>query len=477
MNKINRRDFLSLAGSGVALAVLPGGCGKEEDSAAKLFKRTKPTDVKVLVIGIDGATFDIIGPMVKAGRLGQFKRLMESGTYSRFLSQKPMLSPCLWTTIATGHNRTEHGILHFIPKARNNEEKTRLISTNDRQRLALWNIVSAFKKSIGSVGWWVTWPAEPVHGQIVSDRVAHSRWKSWIGSPSQKRLTYPSELFDSVKHLIVDPLSPPMEEIDRLVQLTTEEKEEMLAAKKAIFRHWLSVFKFGYCAQRTYENIGLHILQQEQPDLNMLFLIAVDPVCHTFWHYFKPEQFKEKVDPAMAKRLGKLIPAMYEHNDRYLSKLLPKIDSDTVVIMVSDHGFQSTGRLPTKTSVMDYRRWGINRVEDLDKPVNVGTSGRHQINGMFIASGGPIMRGAKFKMQPSIADITPTILALMGMPVGKDMVGRVLEEIIDPKFWGAHPVRYIDSYEKYIEQQKLGYATEAGEERQLDYLRSIGYIK
>lgn len=477
MDKINRRDFLEFVGAGAAWAVLPGGCGKEDDSMAGLFKRTRTTNLKVLVIGIDGATFDIIGPMVKAGRLGQFKGLMETGTYSRFLSQKPMFSPCLWTTMATGHNRTEHGILHFISKAGNDKERTRLISTDDRKRLALWNIVSAFKKSVGSVGWWVTWPAEHINGQIVSDRVAHSRWKSWIGSQSQKRLTYPSELFDRVKHLIVDPLNPPMEEIDRLVQLTNEEKEEMLAARKAIFRHWLSVFKFGYCAQRSYENIAMHMLEEGQPDLNLIFLIAVDPVCHTFWHYFKPEQFREKVDPAMAKRLGKLVPAMYEHNDRYLSELLPRIDSDTVVIMVSDHGFKPTGKLPGKTSVMDYRRWGINQVEELDRPVNVGMSGRHQLNGMFIASGGPIIRGAKFKMQPSIADITPTILALMGMPVGKDMVGRVLEEIIDPGFWAANPVRYIDSYEKYIERQDLGYEIEAGEERHLDYLRSLGYVK
>ena len=51
---MNRRDFLSLVGSGAAWAVLPGGCGKKEDSAAKLFKRTKPTNLKVLVVGIDG---------------------------------------------------------------------------------------------------------------------------------------------------------------------------------------------------------------------------------------------------------------------------------------------------------------------------------------------------------------------------------------------------------------------------------------
>ena len=88
--------------------------------------------------------------------------------------------------------------------------------------------------------------------------------------------------------------------------------------------------------------------------------------------------------------------------------------------------------------MVDYRRLGINRIEKLDRPVTVGMSGIHHIDGTFIASGGPIMRGARFKTQPSIADITPTILALMGLPVGRDMAGRVLEEIINPEFLVLH---------------------------------------
>jgi hypothetical protein len=127
--------------------------------------------------------------------------------------------------------------------------------------------------------------------------------------------------------------------------------------------------------------------------------------------------------------------------------------------------------------MVDYRPLGINRVEKLVRPVTVGMSGIHHIDGTLIASGGPIIPGAKFKVQPSIVDITPTILALMGLPVGKDMAGRVLKEIIDPKFITNHPITYIDSYENYIERHQYVESVSADEDVQLDYLRSIGYVE
>ncbi|MHC4158433.1 MAG: alkaline phosphatase family protein [Planctomycetota bacterium] len=477
MEDINRRDFFRFLVYGGALSILGDGCRRKRSSATKVFESVKPTALRILLIGIDGATLDIIEPMVKAGRLSQFKRLMEQGTYARLRSQTPMFSPALWTTIATGHNRDRHNITHFLSHESYGSEMPELISAVDRKTLALWNIVSAFKKTVGVNGWWVTWPAEPLRGKLVSDRVAHSRWKTWTNSRANTNLTYPSKLFEQIKRLIVDPTHPPMEEIEALVQLTELERSEILAAKKPIFAHGLSVSKFGYCAQRTYENIALDMLEQEQNDLNMIFLIAIDPICHTFWHYYRPEQFPRGVDLSKANRLGKFIPAIYEHNDIYLADLLSKIHSNTVVIVVSDHGFQGSGRLPGKMGMVDYRPLGINRVEKLVRPVTVGMSGIHHIDGTLIASGGPIIPGAKFKVQPSIVDITPTILALMGLPVGKDMAGRVLKEIIDPKFITNHPITYIDSYENYIERHQYVESVSADEDVQLDYLRSIGYVE
>jgi predicted AlkP superfamily phosphohydrolase/phosphomutase len=72
-------------------------------------------------------------------------------------------------------------------------------------------------------------------------------------------------------------------------------------------------------------------------------------------------------------------------------------------------------------------------------------TGIHKLNGVLIAAGGPILPGVRFETQPTIADVTPTVLALMGLPVARDMSGRVLTEMIDPEFLARHPVQTIAS--------------------------------
>jgi len=290
-----------------------------------------------------------------------------------------------------------------------------------------------------------------------------------------RRLAYDgSELPDELRPLVVDPMHPPLEELARLVELTPAERDEMLAAETPIPFHGPSVMKFGFCQQLTYERVALELLGRGQPDLALVFLIAVDPISHTFWHYYEPEKFDGEVDPALAARLGKAIPAIYEHDDEALGRLLAAVADDTVVLVVSDHGFRASGVLPRETREADLRVFGIDHSERLERPVNVGMTGVHKLNGVLIAAGGPILRDARFRTQPTVADVAPTVLALMGLPVPQDMSGRVLEEMIDPDFLALHPLRRIDSYESVIPRPRLE-VPEADQELHRSYLKALGY--
>ena len=73
------------------------------------------------------------------------------------------------------------------------------------------------------------------------------------------------------------------------------------------------------------------------------------------------------------------------------------IDDDTVVLIVSDHGFKASGSLPRATNNMDLRFFGIDKSEPLERPVNVGMTGVHRENGVLVAAGGPIRVGAEFE--------------------------------------------------------------------------------
>ena len=128
------------------------------------------------------------------------ERLMEGGSYGPLLSMDPMISPRIWTTIATGEMPEEHGIVGFTNAAG--------VPVNARMRRtpALWEIVSAYGGVSAINGWYVTWPTDDVRGYMVSDRV-HSLLRgvtqirhSVEGEPTNERLAQFGEFsFDAAE--------------------------------------------------------------------------------------------------------------------------------------------------------------------------------------------------------------------------------------------------------------------------------------
>ena len=111
-----------------------------------------------------------------------FAKLIEGGTRSVLMSEKPMRSPALWTTIATGQPRATHRIFDFVtgswywPKAER-KKKQRLVTSDMRESPALWNMASDAGKESLVVGWLNTWPAEKINGVMVAPYVALGKKK------------------------------------------------------------------------------------------------------------------------------------------------------------------------------------------------------------------------------------------------------------------------------------------------------------
>jgi predicted AlkP superfamily phosphohydrolase/phosphomutase len=440
---------------------------------------SRDTGVRILLVGIDGATFSVIDPLVEAGELPTLGGMMKAGTRTTLESDRPMRSPALWTTVATGHAREEHGIVNFTSHEEEGGEPV-LVNSGMRDKLNVWDMLGAAGRSVGVVGWWATWPAEPVRGFLISDRMTRSRWSEWTDGVKQEGLTYPAELAEELLPLVVDPLDPPMDEIRRIIDLDEADEAELLAAQRPVRAHGLSVLKFALSNQVTYERITDHLLDRELPDFSAVFLIANDAVSHTFWHYHQPQRF-EGVDPQRLERLGPVVANVYRRNDDYLAGLLERFDSEsTVTFVVSDHGFRPSGKLPTagaKKRLREAFSEDFTEGEEQLKTVTVGQSGIHHPNGILIASGGPILSGSTAKA--TLFDLTPTILALMGMPVPEDLPGRVLTEIIDPEFLERFPVESVPTYERLIDRDALRGATGdlESDESTMEMLRSLGYIQ
>ncbi len=432
---------------------------------------TAPTGLRVALVGIDGASFLVLDPMLQRQELPTLQRLIQQGSRGTLQSIRPMRSPALWTSLATGRARGDHHIIGFLDA---DDGTGRLVSVEDRRTAALWNVTTAFGREAGVVGWWVTWPAERVQGYVVSDRMVRGQWTTKRGGQALFGRTYPDALTAELQPLVVDPDRPPMDEIDRLAPFSPNERARFLSATRPVLAHGPSVFKFAHCAQRSYEEMAVHLLRtRPQPELFALFLGANDAISHTFWHTYEPGRFPEGIDPEEVARLGQLIPGYARHNDRLLGRLAALLGPDTVLFVVSDHGFQASGDLPERRRL---RPDGVLAEVGLpsDDDVNIGQTGQHAPEGILIAAGGPVRRGAR--VDARIYDIAPTLLALLGLPVAEDMPGRALEELVEPDFWVEHPIRRIDSYERLIPRASRRELAERADPYLEAQLRSLGYV-
>ncbi|MEA2692035.1 MAG: hypothetical protein QOJ16_1422, partial [Acidobacteriota bacterium] len=126
---------------------------------------------RVLVLGLDGLDPRAVDLLVSEGKLPNFARLKREGTAGTLQSRQPLLSPVVWTTVATGKLPEQHGIGHFVSLDPSGREIP--VTCTMRRVKALWNIASEAGKTVGVVGWWATWPPEPVRGFVMSDHTAY----------------------------------------------------------------------------------------------------------------------------------------------------------------------------------------------------------------------------------------------------------------------------------------------------------------
>lgn len=423
----------------VALLAAAAGC------------HSPPTAGRVIVLGLDGMDPDTVDLLMSEGKMPHFAKLRQEGAYGRLISSQPLLSPIVWTTIATGKTPDQHRIGHFV--AVNEQTGEQLpVTSQMRKTKALWNILSDAGRQVGVVGWWATWPAETVKGTMVSD---HTCYHFLLGDGAAGRadvagIVSPAALEPVVEGMVRRPADLTMEETAPFIHVTPEE-----FARPFAFSDDLSHFKWALAAADSYRRIGLYLWEHERPDQLMVYIEATDSTAHLFGHLFRAHDLAGEL-AAQQQRYGQTVEAMYQFADRLVGDYLEAMDADTTLMVLSDHGF-GLGQLPDDPSKLrDMRRVSeqYHRMEGILYLYGRRVKARSQIN------------------RPGILDVAPTLLALNGLAPARDMPGRVLTEALA----SAPDASPVASYE-------AGGAAAAGAAKDpavdpaiLEHLRSLGYL-
>ena len=405
---------------------------------------------RVLVLGFDGVDPDVVEQLISEGKLPHFETLRREGAFGRLISAKPLLSPVIWTTIATGKTPDQHRIGDFVAINPNTGDRMP-VTSRMRKSKALWNIFSGADRSVSVVGWWATWPAETVDGTIVSDHLCYHFLfeEGFTGDREAIGLTFPPELVDDLAPMVRRPGDLSAEEVAAFVDVKADELDRPFA-----FDDHLSHFKWALATAETYRKVGLYLWEQDRPDLMLTYFEATDSTSHLFGHLFRRDGLSGELAEQQA-RFGRTVEKMYVRADEILGEFLETLDDDTTLVVLSDHGF-NLGELPDDPS----KTRDMRRVSER----------YHLLEGILYLYGRGVKPGTLVNA-PTILDVAPTILALAGLPPAKDMPGRVLSEALD-----LDPLERVPTYES--ESQVTSDIAEGSsvDPRILEKLESLGYL-
>jgi len=406
---------------------------------------------RVIVLALDGVDPHAVDLLMSEGKLPNFAKMKTDGAYAPLLSQVPLLSPVVWTTVATGKTPDEHRIGHFV--AINPKTSEQLpVTSQMRKSLALWNILSNEGRKVAVTGWWATWPAETVNGAVVSDHVAyHFLFDQGLEAKEDKPgLTYPPELKSEIAPLIVKPSDIDYDTVSGYLDIDRAELD-----KPFDFKDPVAHFRWALAASESYKNIGLHLWKTENPDDLFVYIEGVDSTSHLFGHVFRNEALAGELAEQKA-RYGRAVEQMYIHADEIVGEFIAAMDADTTLVVLSDHGFELGAVLDDPSMSRDFRRVSERY---------------HRLRGILYMYGRDVVRGSI--NDPSILDIAPTILALNGVPAAADMTGRILQASLET----PAPER-VPTYEKGTKTAETENAPEQSnvDKEVLEKLKSLGYL-
>lgn len=473
---------------------------------------------KVYLIGLDGADWNIIDPLIKQGKLPTIEKLIKNGCRGVLLPPPNYAkSGPSWSSIATGMTVAKHGV-------RNN--------TGIVERPRIWNILSEFERKVSVMNWLCSPLPEKLKG-------------TFITGPYDNLASYPSGLLNELNYYI----GPYYADAD-----AREISDQFLESCFTVARQQARAVNY--------------LIDKINPSFLGIVFVSSDRLQHFFWQFFEPDKFSIDPNSEIVRKYADAFPRYYIEMDNSLAEIMSKTGPNTTFILTADHGFQAIPQKNIVTNDLEINYllqavglYRLDRNMTLDKTApyaeettdagrpkrvvkysdpslkkklidffqsirikengehcfidvaaedtslilrinshiyelntvnvileyeeklyeyplekfisrNELRTGDHRRDAFFVISGHKIRKGGNIGYIKAY-DIAPTILALMNLPISYDMDGLPLTDAFDKDYAEKYHRSYVRSYD-YIKPDYSSSRT--AQKETLQKLRSLGYI-
>jgi hypothetical protein len=381
--------------------------------------------VALFVVGIDGATLDALLPLAEQGRLPFLAATLREGSYARLRSFTPTRAQPLWMTLATGKYPYRHGVLanqlapapflfrgaelQLLPAGIGFSHwgtfgaAERPVDRSQRRALAAWEVLARLGVSPTVVGWPEATPPPPGVAFAVSEGFFAGRPGQVSSAELEATATAlqvaSGEIDPGLLHAFGDP--PPAGVVTGLGQDLWRERlaDRLLDGQPSSPALFLRLPGLRQAARRWFGGYVAHDLEGVQSD--------------------------------RAASAARRVEAYYRHLDDYLATLWTRGSGPRLLAVVSPYGAAAPSS------------W--RRVSSLGRQPVEGVLTGHA-DGVLLLRGEGVRAGS-FVGEAGIADVAPTLLYALGLPVGRDMDGRALTGAFEPAFLAGHPLSFVPSYE------------------------------
>lgn len=398
-------------------------------------ERTRPTGIAaesrpaLLVVGIDSATLDAVLPIAEQGNLPFFSRLLRDGAYGRLASFTPSRPAATWTTVATGKFPHKHEVLggrvypaEFLARG----ARLRLLpvaigfevwglpgleglpedSARVRRCRTLWEVLPRLGVPSGTIGWPATDVTAGDSEFVFADR--------FFDSVADRRSAGPPALADRAEMFRIG-----VEELDpRLRSRFEGESPEVLLEALAgdVWRQSLARFLLGRGEARAV----------------FVRLPGLAEASSRFFGGYAQRRLAGRRGPEL-DRASSILTTYYAQLDAFLDETWSQMDPPRLLAVVSASGVEESTDLERLVARV---RGGSPLVGHLGDGAD----------GLLLLLGEGVRAGTLIT-SAGIEDVAPTLLYGLGLPVARDLDGRVLSEAFERSFLESHPLTFVPSYE------------------------------
>ena len=278
---------------------------------------------RVLVLGLDGATFQVIRPLAEAGRLPVLASWMRDGAWAPLASTVPPMTFPAWSTFLTGLEPGRHGLFDFTQKVPG-AYRIRFANARDRRGASILGRASAAGRRVLSLGMPATFPPERVDGLLVAGfdaPVSRSSDASRASDPG---------LYDAIARRAGAWMTPDLDEGAR-GEAWHERAAQVLAERVE--------------RKKRFALEALHRMNEGPgggPDLACVVFAESDSVAHHFWRDHDPASPRHEPGASPLRRGA--LAAVYERLDAACGELREAFGEDALCVVVSDHGSGGAAR-------------------------------------------------------------------------------------------------------------------------------------